>query len=212
MTVPGGSARPVITFRHELQRKAIHLSSAAIPVAYAWLFSQRVMLLLLVAACAVALAVEVGRRRSPAVASLFSRTVGPMLRSHETERAVGATWMLLSYLLVVAVAPKPAAIAGMCAVSLGDGVAALVGRAIGRVRLGTTGKSLEGAIACFLVTMAAAIGIAELGTAAAALAALVATLAELPRGPGDDNARVALATTAAAWVGMAYAMASSAVP
>lgn len=212
MTVPGGSARPAIAFRYELQRKAIHLSSAAIPVAYAWLFPRRVMLPLLVAACAVALAVEFGRRRIPAVASLFSRTVGPMLRSHETDSAVGATWMLLSFLLVVAVAPKPAAIAGMCAVSLGDGVAALVGRSIGRVRLSTTGKSLEGAIACFLVTMAAGIGIAALGTAAAALAALVATLAELPRGPGDDNARVALATTVAAWVGMLYAVASSAVP
>lgn len=200
MTSVAPSPEP-ISYRSELWRKAIHLGSAGFPLAYAWWLPRTTMVIVLAIACVIALAVEVGRRRSGAVASRFERTVGGMLRSHEHSAAVGATWMLLAYLGVVLIAPKPVAITAMCAVSLGDAVAALVGRAIGRVRLGTTGKTLEGALACAAVTWAAAHWIGLLLPGAATVAAVAATLAELPRGPGDDNARVAIVTALAAFAG-----------
>lgn len=201
-----------IPYRFELWRKAIHLSSAAFPIAYAWWLSRPEMLVILGAACLTALAIEIGRRHVAFAASLFERSVGGMLRSHERGAAVGATWMLLAYLAVVFVAPREIAITAMSAVSLGDAVAALVGRAIGRVKLGNTGKSLEGALACLLVTWAAARWLALLSPGAATVAAVAATLAELPRGPGDDNARVALVTAVAAYLGtLWFGLAASAV-
>lgn len=192
---------PPIAFRHELGRKAIHLASAAFPLAYAWWLSREQMLVVLTAASTFAIVVEIGRRGRTRAAALFERTIGPMLRAHERTRAVGATWMLLSFLILVAVGPKAVAIAAMCAVSFGDAVAALVGRSVGRVRLGVSGKTLEGAAACLLASWAAAHWIALLSPPVATIAALAATAAEIPDGPGDDNARVAFLTAAAAYVG-----------
>ena len=200
MTSVAPSPAP-ISYRSELGRKAIHLGSVAFPLAYAWWLPRTTMVAVLTVASVAALAVEVVRRRNKAASSLFERTVGGMLRSHERSGAVGATWMLLAFLGVVLLAPKAVAITAMCAVSLGDALAALVGRAIGRVALGSTGKSLEGALACAGVTGAAAYWIALLSPGAATIAAVAATLAELPRGPGDDNARVAIVTALAAYAG-----------
>lgn len=213
MTAAAPPPAPVpISYRNELGRKAIHLSSAAIPAAYAWWLTRPTMLLLLAAGCVVAIAVEVGRRRLAFVTTLFETTVGGMLRTHERGAAVGATWMLVAYFVVVLAAPREAAITAMFAVSLGDALAALVGRAIGRVKLGRTGKSLEGALACLLVTWAAARWIALLSPGAATVAAVAATLAELPNGPGDDNARVAIVTAVAAYLGTVwFGLATSAV-
>lgn len=204
-------AQGPIAFRYELWRKAIHLSSTIYPIAYAWFLSRERLLVALVASSGIAIAVELGRR-TPRGRDRFETLTGAMLRSHERERLVGATWMLLAFTLVVFLAPKPVAIAAMSAVSLGDAFAALVGRAVGRIRLPGTIKTLEGAAACLLVTWAAARWLAGLSSGAALVAAVGAVAAELPSGPGDDNVRVALITAAAAYLGMAvFGMATSAV-
>ncbi len=64
------------TFAHELARKAIHLGSAVIPVAYAAGLPRRVLAAGLVALLALALVVEVARFRSPRARVWFSGLVG----------------------------------------------------------------------------------------------------------------------------------------
>jgi dolichol kinase len=208
----GPAHRAPIAIRQELYRKAIHLASAVFPLAYAWVFPRPVIATALLVSTFVAIAVEFARRRHTPSRLLYERLVGGMLREHERERLVGATWMLVSYTFVVLVTPAAVAIAAMCAVSLGDAAAALVGRTIGRVRI-FSGKTLEGSIACLITAALAARWIAGLALPGALLVGLVALLSELPDGPGDDNARVALLTAAAGMAALwLFGMAGPTVP
>ncbi|NUR20145.1 MAG: hypothetical protein HOQ12_11490, partial [Gemmatimonadaceae bacterium] len=59
------------SWRRELARKAIHLTSVAVPIALASGFPQRTAVVLLVALAATALLVEWARRASAGVERLF---------------------------------------------------------------------------------------------------------------------------------------------
>lgn len=198
------AAPAVLALRHEVARKALHLTSVAAPVMYASGVPRSTLLALLSAAGAVAVAVELARRHAPLARRLFHRATGPLLRSHEHERLSGATWLIGAFLGVVALAPREAAIAAMWAVSVGDASAAVVGRTLSsarEARLAALGgpaprrarKSIAGSAACAIATFAGAFWLAGAGPATSAAAGVVAALAEWPRGPLDDNVRVAAA-------------------
>lgn len=197
-----------LSVRHELARKALHLSSAAVPLAYAADVPRRVLLPVLVVLLLVALLVELARRRHELVRHAFHRAASPLLRAHEHEQWAGATWMLVAYVLVVWLAPRPAAIAATWAVAVGDAAAAIVGRSLGRWRVGAHGKSLEGSLACCVATALGAAFVARLGPATSIAAGVAAAVAEWPGRPLDDNVRVAAAvaltvTAMGAWLAAA---------
>src|SRR5690606_20161456 len=125
---PSRAPAPSLSLRHELARKALHLTSAVVPVGYAAGAPRRVVLTLLVALLVVAVVVELVRHREGIARAIFQRTAGPLLREHEHHRWSGATWMLAAYLLVAWLAPRGAAVAAMWAVAVGDAAAAVVGR------------------------------------------------------------------------------------
>jgi dolichol kinase len=168
-------------------RKALHLATSAVPLAYAAGVSRTLLLWFLGAALAVALLVELARRQSPAVAQRFVRWTAGMLRAEESSGALtGATWMALGYVATLVIAPRDAAIAAMWAVAAGDGVATLVGR-----RFGTPGtKSVAGSVAMLLVTVLGGWWVAELALGWAVAAALAATVAERWPAVGNDNVRI----------------------
>ena len=183
-----------VTLRHEVARKAIHLASAVVPVAYAAGLRRDLLAALLGGALVVALGVEVARRRLPRVRAPFERAVGDLLRPHERARWSGATWMLVAYLLAVALFPRAVAVAAMLAVALGDAAAAVIGRWAGARRVPPApGKTWTGTVACAVATVLGALLVARLAPGAAVACAIAAALAERPRGPLDDNVRVALA-------------------
>ncbi|HEY0885219.1 MAG TPA: hypothetical protein VGE20_08055, partial [Ramlibacter sp.] len=101
-----GAAPTALALRHELARKALHLTAAAAPVAYALGLPRRTLLVVLCVMGAAAVGVELARRRAPLARDLFRRAAGPLLRQHEHERWSGATWMLASFIGVVALAPR----------------------------------------------------------------------------------------------------------
>ena len=151
---------PVGPLRTELARKTIHVASASIPVAYAaWDALTRARLLALLGALgAVALMVEVARRRSPRARAAFVGAVGPLLREHEHAALSGATWLVAAYALATLLFPRAVAVAAMLAAGLGDAAAAVVGRsvAVARARRGEAatvlqGKTLAGSVACAVV-------------------------------------------------------------
>lgn len=188
------------TLRSEFARKALHLATAALPIAWAqeWI-STPALRAWLTAALTVALGVEALRRWHGASATAFVRAVGWMLRPHEARRLTGATWLALAMTAVVWFAPQRAALAALWAAAVGDASAAVVGRAVAAWRgLSSERKSISGFTAALVAT---ALGCRLLvGTAwptAVALGA-VAALAEWPRRPFDDNLRVALAVAIAA--------------
>ncbi len=135
-------------FGNEARRKSFHFLSAAIPFGYQ-LTDYTTAIWVVGCLLGVAMTIEYGRMSSPAIASWFHRIFGRMLRFEESRHASGATYLLLASFLVILVFHKDIAILCLLFLVFGDGVAAMVGKKFGRVRL--FGKSLEGSLA-FAVT------------------------------------------------------------
>lgn len=184
---------PPLSLRHELARKGIHLLSAIFPVALAVGVPTRVVVVALGVLVVIALATEWARARHDRVRAVFHSTVGTLLRPHEHQALSGATWLFVALLGAVALLPHSVAIVAMWAVSTGDAMAAIFGSWIGRRRVGRSGKTIEGSLACALVTFAGAMLIARLSVSESVAAALLAAVAELPRRPLDDNVRIVVA-------------------
>ena len=180
-----------LALRHELVRKAIHLQSAAVPAAYALGVPRLPLVILLLSLLALALVVELARRHSSRVQAGFSRLFSALLRDHEHAGLSGATWLLLSFFLVMLLLPRQAAIAAMWAVSLGDASAALAGRLVGRHRLTRSSKTIEGSAACAATSFVGAWLVAGLPVGVSAGAGILAAAAEWPGHPLDDNLRIA---------------------
>jgi dolichol kinase len=218
--VIGAAAR--LTLRREVARKALHLVFVVVPVAYALGFPRTWLLMALGAGALVAVVVELARAWHAPTRARFVRWVGALLREHEHARWSGATWMILSMLAVVALAPRGVAVAAMWAITAGDAAAALVGRAFerrgevqergGRSPVATRaeraedgesmgangakragGKTVRGSAACFVVTLSGALLLARLTPVESVIAAALATVAERYGEPMDDNARIAVA-------------------
>ena len=187
-----------MNFARELTRKALHLVFAGVPLALAAGATRDVVLGILGGMLAVAVVLEVARGRSAAVATTFTRAVGPLLRPEERDRWTGATWLILVCLAAVWMLPRADAIAVSWAAAVGDASAALVGIPLGGWLIPNTGrgKSVEGSAACFLVTLFGAYQLAGLSLGLALVLAAAATAAEWPRSAVDDNVRVGAATTA----------------
>ena len=181
-----------LSFSRELTRKGLHLISATMPVAYAAGLSRRSLLFILAAGLAVALVIELARWRSTRVRAVFDSGVGSLLRDHEVRAVSGATWLIIALLIAVSFLPRDVAVAAMCAVSLGDAAAAIVGRGL-RPSSASQRKSLAGSAACFAVSVVAARTIANLAWRESILAGVLASAAERPRRPLDDNIRIVLA-------------------
>ena len=185
----------------EVARKALHLLFAAVPLSLAGGIARGPVIAALAVLLAVAVALEVARARSPAVARVFTRTVGALLREHEgpaqNMRWTGATWLIGVSLVAVGLLPRADAVAVTWAVTVGDASAALVGMTLGgRLVPRRSDKSVEGSMACFVATLAGAYGLAGLSLSLALLVSAAATLAEWPRSVIDDNVRVGAATAA----------------
>ncbi|HST63379.1 MAG TPA: SEC59/DGK1/VTE5 family protein [Longimicrobium sp.] len=182
--------------RRELARKAIHVSSTAVPL-LVWLVPRPVAIAVLVPITVLALAIDVARHRIRPFRYHFLRHTRTMLRHHERRGLAGATWMALAYAAALLLFPKPVAVAAMLFNGLGDAAAALVGKRWGRRRT-AWGKSWEGFAAGLVVDLGVGLGMWMLAPAAvplagAVLGALVASTVEFAPLPLDDNVRVTLA-------------------
>ncbi len=181
--------------RRELDRKAIHLSSALIPLCYQFLLPRGIVLTTVCVLLGISLAIEIARGSVPVFRSAFERYFGYMLRSRERRELSGATWVLAAAALSVALLPKPAAVTGLLFLSISDSLAALAGAFFGRRRM--WGKSLAGSSAFFASALILARLMLDCGVPRAALIALLATAAEaLPLRVGtfqiNDNLAIPL--------------------
>lgn len=188
-----------ITYTSEILRKTIHLSSAAIPVG-AFLFSRPVFLLILTALLIFAVVVEFMRHAFQPVRQFFNSVFGALLRQHEVaEQGIhlsGATYVLLAAWITALVFPVVIMVQAMLFLSIGDTMAALIGRKYGKTRF--LKKSLEGSLAFFLssvvivlVTPKMGYGITEylIGFAVAGITAIVENITPEQI---DDNLSISL--------------------
>ena len=176
----------------ELKRKSIHLASLAIPLAYyaspdGWTNMWKRALL---ASVLISLAIEVFRLNHPRIRNVFRHFFGELLRNHEEASLLGSTYLLLGCLLSMHLFGKPVAVLALGFLILGDTMAAIVGKSIGRTRI--FGKTLEGSVACFVVCLLLSRLVPEIPIWVGIVGALVATLFELLPVPLDDNFRIPL--------------------
>ena len=182
----------------EARRKAIHLAVILLPLdlLHAWLpwpHTTRAWRLVLLASVLVAVIVDVVRIHERRVHHWFRRFLGELLRDHERFNLLGSTYLLIAALLAIEIFPRPIAAAALGFTVLGDGFAALAGRAYGRTRV--FGKSLEGYAGGLLACLAWAAYLAlggHLTWPVVIVGALIASLVELLPIPLDDNLAVTL--------------------
>ncbi len=188
------------SFGIEISRKVLHLCTAGIPLAYAFVDDVDVMLWLLSACVVFAVAVELLRHNNARFQAIFRRWVGFMVRDGEWGRVCGATYVLVASLISIWLFPKPVAIAVLLILTVSDTAASLIGQRYGRTRF--LGKSPAGSFA-FFVTAVAILWVALPGSRGIAFtAAIVVTLAEalpvlkLGRFELNDNLTIPLLTGA----------------
>ena len=207
---------PVLPYRVELQRKAIHLGALVLPLAILAL-PRPVALWSLTTLAAVSVGLDVARQRVPGVRRLVvDRAFGWLMRPEEIPAAGGplvingAAWMCVSAALCAWVFPPDIAAAALAMLMVGDGAAAVVGRWIGRTRWPGSMKTLEGSLAYAATAFLTGLVVATWPGAAltvglCALGAFTGALVEALPIPLNDNVRVpalsGLAMLAASGVG-----------
>lgn len=181
-----------------LPRKIFHaVAGSIIPVAYYLRVVPDFWLIVTVSAVTSAwLVFDATRLSSPALNGFFQRHFWFLMKTKEARTLTGASYMLAGSVITLILFSQPVAVAVLLFISLGDPAAAIVGRAVGRVRI-YKGRTLEGSLAMFAVCLPVGYFIAGVSWPAASLGALVAALAELYSGQIDDNLTVPILSGAA---------------
>ena len=141
--------------KQELLRKTIHLCSLLIPFGYKYWFGydKPAALFWLAIVFAVFFAYEYLRRTKGKMGKLLNRWFGMVLRDHEKAGSLaGSFHLLVASAVCILFFSGEVAFLSLSFLSLGDSLAALIGKKFGKIRLGA--KSLEGSLACFLGCLA----------------------------------------------------------
>jgi dolichol kinase len=175
----------------EIKRKIVHLATVSIPIGYGMLPKETVITVLLPLFFGFLL-VDLLRHYHSGMTSFFQKYfLGTVLREKERSTLMGATYFLFSSILVILFFPKSIAIVSLLILILSDTAAALVGKAIGKVRIFE--KTLEGSLAFLVCSLLIVWVYPELNRFWGSLAALAATLIELLPIRVDDNITIPLA-------------------
>ena len=139
------------TFINEIFRKLIHISSLAIPLIYFFIIKDKnIMATILIILTLLSLLVEYARlNREGFIRTFFHKYLKSSLRLNELKgNLTGATWMLIGFTSSVIIFDFEVSVLALLFLSVGDAVAAIVGRAlpIGKI----WGKSILGSLSGFL--------------------------------------------------------------
>ncbi len=183
-----------ISFLQEVERKATHMFALVIPAGYQILgLSKGDMLTIMVPIAIFTIAVDISRLRNGWLwRTIFRHVFGHMIRSHEQNGDfTGATYIFISVVAAVALFTKPIAVAALSFIIVGDTLAALVGRRLGKHKF-IRAKTVEGTTACLIGTVLVALLVPDLALSVGLTGAVVAALIEaMPLGL-DDNVSVPL--------------------
>jgi dolichol kinase len=137
----------------EIFRKAIHYSSAAIPIGYLFI-NKSIVLIIISALLFLMILVEFIKYKSDFIYNMYLKYFKHMLRDYEYDRTKfrinGASWVLLSAVFCIIIFPKLIAITGLLMLSFADSTAGLIGRMFGK-KYFAPNRSYIGTAAFFLV-------------------------------------------------------------
>ncbi len=181
-----------LSLKQELERKAIHLISLAIPLFYAVTHRKGLVIDVLLILSTGFLTVDILRMKFPLVRRFFLHIFGSLLREKEARnRLTGATTLWIGMLLTVVLFAEKPAIVGMLFVILADPAAAIVGRMWGKNAF--WGKTLEGAAAFYLIASAIILLFTKYSWGGLITALIMTVIEFLPIGI-DDNLLIPVVT------------------
>jgi dolichol kinase len=177
----------------EARRKAIHLMAFVLPLdmlleIVPWPHGKAQWRWLLLSVVLLAVAIDVIRVHHGRARRFFREFFGGMIREHEQFNLLGSTYLVIAALLAVEIFPRPIAAAALGFTVLGDGFAAIIGKAWGRTRF--FHKSLEGALGGLVPCVAWGAFLSlrgDLPWEVTMAGALAASLVEFLPIPLDDN-------------------------
>ena len=185
-----------MSMKCELKRKALHLTGLTVPLSYL-IFGREVTLTFVAITLVLFLIlepfriVEHLRDRVKEKLGLYvdiiekvEREIETIAREHE-KRGIGAhIYFTLAALIIICFFPEDIAIGSIAVATLGDAIAAIIGKPFGKHRF-KNGKSVEGSLAYFLTALLILTPL--MGFFHAIIGALAGTLAEFYELPPDDN-------------------------
>ena len=152
--------------------------------------------IVLMSLLALALLLEIARRRSPALEAALERLSLGSMRPAEHTRLTGTTFLLAGFFLAWLLFSDRAAGAAMLVTAAADPAAALVGTAVSRAR---GRKTLAGSGAALVVAFVILL-LTGVGALLALGAAATASVAERLPANGVDNLVIPVATGAVLWI------------
>jgi len=194
MLVYGGERRVTPGASPPVWRRLFHIvAGSSIPLA-AIFIPETPMVWVLVALAIQGIVLDLVRFRVGWLNSLFMHWLAPLLKEDEEVHITGATYMLISALIVFVLYGKEVGIPVMFFLSLGDPAAAIVGRRMPGPRI--MGKS-PGGTAAFIAVGSAAVAVLVAADGiehhwALWVGAGVAGVVELISLPPDDNMAIPL--------------------
>ncbi len=203
----GSAGSESVSFKSELLRKSIHITSLSIPVAYT-MISKELALMIIIPMTAAFFIADVLRLYHEPSFRLYKRFFGHMLRDHEKtpqkKTLNGATWVLISATFCVLVFPKLITITAFAILIISDTVAALYGRRFGTKKY--RGKTFEGStafvVSAFIVILFTPKLIGSIGEyLIASVSAVIGAIAEVfSFDIIDDNFAIPVAIGSALWL------------
>ena len=151
--------RATIGYKSEVFRKLIHLFSLSIPTIY-YFITKELALSILIPLTVFSLLIDYGRYYNKTLSEIVDKIFGFIMRKHEKDSKKknlnGATYVLLSAVIVILVFPKVFVVTAFAVLIIGDSTAALIGRKFGKTKFLL--KSLEGTLtfffsSCFVVLL-----------------------------------------------------------
>jgi len=176
----------VIPLTQEIIRKSLHLSNLIIPL-FLYTYDRHLTLSILLPLTIVFLIIDILRIKNAYIKKLYNTFFKSITRDSENNSLTGASYVFISSSLVILMFSKSLAIASLMIMSISDTLAAIIGRLYGSIHI--NGKTLEGSIAFFLISIAIVSIFPELNLLTAIISVIIATITELYSAV-DDNLSV----------------------
>lgn len=180
--------------KSEYIRKLIHLSNLIIPISYYYFFQdKRFFLIILFFLVLAFLVIDLFREKNKYIKFFFNLFFNKMMRRHELNGALtGASWVMISAFVTILIFPKNIAILSLIFMSIGDTVAGLAGRKIGKLKIGE--KTVEGFVFGFLACAVISFNYKLIPFSISIYGSLIGMIFEVLPLPLDDNLKIPLSS------------------
>ena len=180
--------------KSEYIRKFIHLFNLIIPLSYYYVFQDKnFFLIFLFFLVLIFLAIDLSRDKNKHIKFFFNIFFNKMMRKHELNGALtGASWVMISAFVTILIFPKNIAILSLIFMSIGDTVAGLAGRKIGKFKIGE--KTVEGFMFGFLACAIISYNYKLIPFSISIYGSLIGMIFEVLPLPLDDNLKIPLSS------------------